>query len=339
MTQQQKAFKYFARSATVLRGRVAALETPVKEGYKIDSESDVIMQAAPPLPLVEAPPIEYAREIAAYLVRTEWQPYLTELAATNMQQQETIQLQREQLAAQAQVQTRLSPFSEQVAAAVLSRPRSVSPSGNPRGVHKSDQRRKTGKGKEKQASAGKPSGTPATPAPPAAQPSTPEIRVESQRPFAVAAATPIPATPYNPAASAPPTVPAAPEKPSRKPGFSGFPGPSAQSATAYCSDGCRVEGVGSDMVVKHRAPCFKEDGEPICFPPPMPSPPKLKKNCCPYCKAVTHEYLADCIEFQTKFPKWKTAAQPPPPPFSIAFPQSHRTNEDHEDDEDECFSG
>ena len=60
MTQQQKALKYFARSATVLRGRVAALETAVKEGYKIDSESDVIMQAAPPLPLVEAPPIEYA---------------------------------------------------------------------------------------------------------------------------------------------------------------------------------------------------------------------------------------------------------------------------------------
>ena len=90
MTQQQKAFKYFARSATVLRGRVAALQTAVKEGYKIDSESDVIMQAAPPLPLVEAPPIEYAREIAAYLVRTEWQPYLTELAQTNMQQQETI---------------------------------------------------------------------------------------------------------------------------------------------------------------------------------------------------------------------------------------------------------
>ena len=243
MTQQQKAFKHFARSATVLRGRVAALKTAVKEGYKIDSKSDVIMQAAPPLPLVEAPPIEYTREIAAYLVRTEWQPYLTELAQTNMQQQETIQLQQEQLAAQApaQTQTRLSPFSEQVTAAVLARPRSVSPSGNPRGVHKSDQRRKTGKGKEKQASAGKPSGAPATPAPLVVQPSTPEIRVENQRPYAVSAATPIPATPYNPAASTPPTVPLAPEKPSRKAGFSGFPGPSAQSATAYCSDGCRVE--------------------------------------------------------------------------------------------------
>ena len=92
MIQQQKAFKYFARSATVLRGRVAALETAVKEGYKIDSDSDVIMQAAPPLPLVEAPSIEYAREIAAYLVCTKWQPYLTELVTTNMQQQETIQL-------------------------------------------------------------------------------------------------------------------------------------------------------------------------------------------------------------------------------------------------------
>ena len=61
------------------------METEVKEGYKIDSDSEVIMQAAPPLPLVQVPPIEYAREIAAYIVQAEWQPYLTELTKTNMQ--------------------------------------------------------------------------------------------------------------------------------------------------------------------------------------------------------------------------------------------------------------
>ena len=91
------------------------------------------------------------------------------------------------------------------------------------------------------------------------------------------------------------------------------------------------------MVIKHRAPCFKEDGEPICFPPPKPSPPKLKKNRCPYSKAITHQYMSECFEFQALFPKKKTAVQPPPPPSSISFPQSDRMSEDEE--EDERFSG
>ena len=71
ITQLQKAFKHYARSASILRGRVAALETVVKEGYKIDSNSDMIMQAASPLLLVQVPSIEYAREIAAYMVQAE----------------------------------------------------------------------------------------------------------------------------------------------------------------------------------------------------------------------------------------------------------------------------
>ena len=57
MIEQQKAFKHFARSGTLLHGRVAALEHAVKHGYKIDSDSDVVMEAATALPLVEAPPI------------------------------------------------------------------------------------------------------------------------------------------------------------------------------------------------------------------------------------------------------------------------------------------
>ena len=72
MLKQQKAFKHFARSSTLLQGHVAALEHAVQHGYKIDSDSDVVMEAAPALPLVQAPPIEYAREIAAYMVQAEW---------------------------------------------------------------------------------------------------------------------------------------------------------------------------------------------------------------------------------------------------------------------------
>ena len=105
-TEQQKAFKNFARSSTLLNGGVAVLENAVKHGYKIDSDSDVVMQAALPLLLVQAPPVEYAREIAAYMIQVKWQPYPTELAKTNVQQQETICLQQEQLAAAQFRQTR-----------------------------------------------------------------------------------------------------------------------------------------------------------------------------------------------------------------------------------------
>ena len=130
-------------------------------------------------------------------------------------------------------------------------------------------------------------------------------------------------------------MPAAPAK--GKPGCGGFPGPSAQWATAYCSDCCRVEGGGSDMVMKHWAPCFKEHGEPICFAPPKSSSPKLKKSQCPYCDAKTHTDLKECWEFQHEFPQWKKMArQPAPLPSSISFPQSDRMSED---EKEEAFSG
>ena len=92
MFEQQKALKNFARSATLFCGYVTTLDNMVKHGYTINSDSDVVMQAAPLLPLVQVPPVESPREIAAYMVQTEWQPYLTELAKTNMQQQEVIRL-------------------------------------------------------------------------------------------------------------------------------------------------------------------------------------------------------------------------------------------------------
>ena len=104
--------------------------------------------------MVQARPIEYARDIAAYTVQAECSPYLTELAQTLMQQQETTSLQQEQLNAAQSVQTRLSPFSEAVTAAVMICSRLGSPSGNLRGMHKP---KKSGKAWGKQALSGMPS--------------------------------------------------------------------------------------------------------------------------------------------------------------------------------------
>jgi len=96
--------------------------------------------------------------------------------------------------------------------------------------------------------------------PPVVEPVTPApaIRVEADRPFAVAASMPIPATPHNPAASASGQVPPAPAKPSGRAGWSGFSDQPGQFASKYCNEGCRmVGGAGSEFYFSHRAPCVK----------------------------------------------------------------------------------
>jgi hypothetical protein len=102
-------------SVDMLRGRVAALEKARQEDYDIDLQNDVVMRAAPPLPmLVKEPPVHFAAQLATYTVNPEYKAYLTELAAQNMrqqvqldQQQQLFQEQQRQLALTA---SRPSPF-------------------------------------------------------------------------------------------------------------------------------------------------------------------------------------------------------------------------------------
>jgi len=68
MRDQQKAFRQQAMSVQMLKGRVAALEQARHDNYDIDLENDVVLRAAPPLPLVQAPPVHYATELAKYMV-------------------------------------------------------------------------------------------------------------------------------------------------------------------------------------------------------------------------------------------------------------------------------
>jgi len=53
---QQKAFRQQAMWVRMLKGRVVALEQARHDNYDIDLENDVVMRAAPPLPLVQAGP-------------------------------------------------------------------------------------------------------------------------------------------------------------------------------------------------------------------------------------------------------------------------------------------
>ena len=163
-------------------------------------------------------------------------------------QQQQFREQQQQLGL---TSSRLSRFETAVAERVSSRgqtPAAVS------GLGKGRVRPKVSKERRSSAGSGHVSPQPATPttnplvaALPVVEPRTPRIVVEDERPFDVAASTPLPATPHNPKAFALAPVPAAPAKPSGNTRWSGFPRPAAQSATAYCSAGCRIEGEGSTL--------------------------------------------------------------------------------------------
>jgi len=125
MQDQQKAFRPQAMSVQMLKGRVAVLEQARHDNYDIDLENDVVMRAAPPLPLVQAPPVHYAAELAKYMVDERYESFLTELAWQNMRQQMQLDTQQQQFREQQQqlalTSSRLSPFETTIAEALSSR--------------------------------------------------------------------------------------------------------------------------------------------------------------------------------------------------------------------------
>jgi len=75
MRDQQKAFRQQAMSVQMFKRRVAAIEQARRDNYDIDLENDVLMRAAPPLPLVQAPPVHYAAELAKYMLMKDTNPF------------------------------------------------------------------------------------------------------------------------------------------------------------------------------------------------------------------------------------------------------------------------
>jgi len=104
------------------------------------------------------------------------------------------------------------------------------------------------------------------PTPAAVEPVTPApaIRVETDRPYPVAASTPIPATPHNPAVSDLAQVPGALATPSGRAGWSGFSDQPGRFASKYCKEGCRmVEGDGSECYFRIGHPLLKGWTKPL----------------------------------------------------------------------------
>jgi len=126
MKIQQVEYCKLALSDRMIRARLTALELAVQGGYSIDSDNDVNMRTAPPLPLAIEPPPQYAAEMAAVMLHKEMAPILTQVAQTALNSQERVR----QLEQQLQVLVVPQPAPLTVAFEEAMRSRGVSPVAN-----------------------------------------------------------------------------------------------------------------------------------------------------------------------------------------------------------------
>jgi len=139
MEYQRNKFRKLAMSDQMIRKRVEALEQPAAQGYSIDAENDVVMNAAPALPLAIEPPSHYAAEVAACMINEKYPPCLNEEGRQSIAQQERLaELQRQV----AEAHERRSPLEVAFIEVVRSRGTTPSvkirpPSSRPLGVTKS----------------------------------------------------------------------------------------------------------------------------------------------------------------------------------------------------------
>jgi len=90
MEYQRKNFRQLAISDQMIRKRLEALEQAAAHGYSIDSENDVVINAAPALPLALEPPTHYAAEVAACVIYEKCQSWLNEVGRQSIAQQEQL---------------------------------------------------------------------------------------------------------------------------------------------------------------------------------------------------------------------------------------------------------
>jgi len=80
----------------MIRKRVEALEQAAAQAYSIHPENEVVMNAAPALPLAIEPSSHYATEVAACMINEMYQPWLNEVGRQFIAQQEQLaELQRQ----------------------------------------------------------------------------------------------------------------------------------------------------------------------------------------------------------------------------------------------------
>ena len=98
MEYQRKNFRKLAMSDQIIRNRVEALESAAAQGYSIDAENDVVMNAAPALSLAIEPPPPYAAEVAACMINEKYQPWWNVVGRQLVAQQEQLAPLQKQVA-------------------------------------------------------------------------------------------------------------------------------------------------------------------------------------------------------------------------------------------------
>ena len=77
-------------SDQIIQKQVESLEQAAAHGYSIDAETNLVINAASPLPLaIELPP-HYAAEVAACMINETYQPWLNEVGRQCIAQQEQL---------------------------------------------------------------------------------------------------------------------------------------------------------------------------------------------------------------------------------------------------------
>jgi len=272
MEYQRKNFCKLAMSDQMIRKRGDALKQAAAQGYSIDAENDVVMKAAPALPLAIEPPPHYSAEVAACILNEKYQPWLNEMGRQYIAQQEQLAALQKQVAEAHERRTPLEVAFSEVVRSRETTPsvKNLRPSSRPLGVTKSSS---ISSGRSSRQNSPQPPPAEAVPATPSPLPRSstvlapqeveqnmPAICIERERPFAVGGQTPLPTTRQIPGAFGSAIAPLAPAKPSGNVGPPGFTRRSvALAPRGVCSPDCRVLAEGSDIRYEHRFPCLKSD--------------------------------------------------------------------------------
>jgi len=126
-------------SDQMIRKRVEALEQAAAQGYSIDADNDVVMKAAPALPLAIEPPPHYAAEVAACMIYEKYQPCLNEVGRQFIAQQEQLAELQRQVAEAYERRSPLEVAFSEVVQSLGTTPsvKNLRPSSRPLGVTKS----------------------------------------------------------------------------------------------------------------------------------------------------------------------------------------------------------
>jgi len=276
MEYQRRNFRQLTMSDQMIWKQVEALEQAAVQEYSIDTENNMVRNAAPALPLAIEPPPHYAAEVAACMINEKYQPLLNEVGRQFIAQQEQLAALQKHVAEAHECRTPLEVAFSEVVRSPGTTPlvKNLRPSSRPVRVTKSSSISSGKSSRQNSLQPPPPEAVPATPsplprsvmvpAPLAVEQTMPAICIERERPFAVAGQTPLPTTPQVPGAFPSAVGPSAPAKPSGNVGPPGFARRSEVPApTAVCSPDCRVVAEGSNIRYAHRFPSLKSDFEPI----------------------------------------------------------------------------